>query len=88
MPRIITSLCQREGACVEVCPVECIVPGEPESEWPTYYVDLEACIDCGACENECPHGAIFEQDDVPAENEGDIQKNIDFFEKGPGYDAL
>lgn len=26
MTHIITSLCLRDGACVEVCPVECIIP--------------------------------------------------------------
>ena len=30
MTHIITSLCLRDGACMEVCPVECIVPGKPE----------------------------------------------------------
>ncbi|MBI3177439.1 MAG: 4Fe-4S binding protein, partial [Chloroflexi bacterium] len=27
MTHIITSLCLRDGGCVEVCPVECIIPG-------------------------------------------------------------
>ena len=30
MTHIITSLCLRDGACVDVCPVECIIPGQPE----------------------------------------------------------
>ena len=30
MTHIITSLCLRDGACVEVCPVECIIAGKPE----------------------------------------------------------
>ena len=30
MTHIITSLCVSEGSCVTVCPVECIVPGEPQ----------------------------------------------------------
>ena len=29
MTHIITELCLRDGACVEVCPVECIIPGQP-----------------------------------------------------------
>ena len=29
MTHIITSLCLRDGGCVTVCPVECIVPGKP-----------------------------------------------------------
>lgn len=65
MTHIITSLCLRDGACVEVCPVECIVGGKPESEWPWFYIDPDTCIDCGACVPECPFEAIFTEEDVP-----------------------
>ncbi len=34
MTHIITRLCLRDTACVEVCPVECMVLGQPEAEWP------------------------------------------------------
>lgn len=67
MTHIITSLCLRDGACVEVCPVECIVPGQPEDEWPWYMIDPDTCIDCGACVPECPWEAIFPEEDVPAD---------------------
>ncbi|NDJ52617.1 MAG: 4Fe-4S dicluster domain-containing protein [Chloroflexi bacterium] len=115
MTHIITSLCLRDSACVDVCPVECIVGGQPEEDWPWFYIDPETCIDCGACVPECPYEAIFIEDEVPTAlslaggqvrvphdtkehltaEEGetvdltpDIQPNYDFFEKGPGYDAL
>lgn len=65
MTHIITSLCLRDGACVEVCPVECIIPGQPTSEWPWYFIDPDTCIDCGACVPECPYEAIFPEDEVP-----------------------
>jgi ferredoxin len=65
MTYIITSLCLRDGACVEVCPVDCIVPGFPLDEWPWYFIDPSTCIDCGACVPECPYDAIFPEDDVP-----------------------
>jgi ferredoxin len=64
MPHIITSLCLRDGGCKEVCPVDCIVPGKPESEWPWYYIDPDTCIDCGACVTECPFEAIFPEEEV------------------------
>jgi len=51
-----------------VCPVDCIVPGKPESEWPLYYIDPDTCIDCGACVPECPFSAIFPEDEVPSAN--------------------
>ncbi|MCJ7535562.1 MAG: ferredoxin family protein [Anaerolineales bacterium] len=65
MTYIITSLCLRDSGCVDVCPVECIVPGKPVEEWPWYYIDPDTCIDCGACIPECPFEAIFVEDEVP-----------------------
>jgi ferredoxin len=67
MTHIITSLCLRDSGCIEVCPVECIVPGKPEGEWPWMYIDPDTCIDCGACIPECPYEAIFTEDETPAD---------------------
>jgi len=66
MTHIITSLCLRDSGCVDVCPVECILPGKPQEQWPWYYIDPDTCIDCGACVAECPYGAILPEDEVPA----------------------
>jgi ferredoxin len=66
MTHIITSLCVRDRGCIEVCPVECMVPGFPKEEWPWIYIDPDTCIDCGACIPECPYAAIFPEDEVPA----------------------
>jgi ferredoxin len=63
---VITALCLRDSACVDVCPVEAIVGGKPEEEWPWYMIDPDTCIDCGACVPECPYEAIFPCDEVPA----------------------
>ncbi|MGH2581815.1 MAG: 4Fe-4S dicluster domain-containing protein [Anaerolineales bacterium] len=65
MTHIITSLCLRDGGCVDVCPVECIVPGMPQDKYPWYYIDPVTCIDCGACIPECPYEAIFTEDETP-----------------------
>jgi NAD-dependent dihydropyrimidine dehydrogenase PreA subunit len=51
---------------MDVCPVECISPGEPAGQYPTFYIDAHTCIDCGACVPECPFAAIFPEDEVPA----------------------
>ena len=66
MTHIITSLCLRDSGCVDVCPVECIIPGKPQEEWPWFYIDPDTCIDCGACIPECPFEAIFPEDEVPS----------------------
>jgi ferredoxin len=65
MTHIITSLCLRDSSCVDVCPVECIIPGKPVDQWPWYYIDPDTCIDCGACIPECPYEAIFTEEEVP-----------------------
>lgn len=65
MTHIVTRLCLRDTACIEVCPVECMVLGKPEEEWPWLYIDPDTCIDCGACVPECPYEAIFPEEEVP-----------------------
>ena len=65
MTHIVTSLCLRDGACIEVCPVECMIPGKQEDGWRWIYIDPDTCIDCGACIPECPFEAIFPEDEVP-----------------------
>ncbi len=86
MAYIITEPCVDtcDTACVEVCPVDCIHPDEGWSQGddPTghmLYIDPEECIDCGACEPECPVEAIFEEDAVPEEWQKYIKINYDFF---------
>lgn len=86
MAYVITSRCVREGSCVEVCPVSCIVPGpKGNPDWPHFYIDPETCIDCGACASVCPVEAIFPEAEVPPEHQEDIEKNRRFFAEGPGY---
>ncbi len=49
-----------DRSCVEVCPVDCI-----HESGRMLVIDPEECIDCGACEPECPVEAIFPEDAVP-----------------------
>jgi len=64
MTYVITEPCigTKDASCVEVCPVDCIYEGEDQ-----YYIHPDECIDCGACEPECPVTAIFPDSDVPPE---------------------
>ncbi|MEE8437124.1 MAG: ferredoxin family protein [Candidatus Neomarinimicrobiota bacterium] len=78
-----------DTACVEVCPVDCIHPtkekwdeagfDENNLEGKMLYIDPEECIDCGACEPECPVEAIFEESEVPEEWNKYIKINYDYF---------
>lgn len=68
MPHVITEKClgERYGACVSVCPVSCIHPGQHQGQ-EFMVIDPETCIDCGICLPECPVGAIVSNvDDDPA----------------------
>lgn len=66
MSHVITMLCMGDGACMKVCPVECIVRGKPETQWPWSYIDPGNCTDCGLCVEACPHEAIFLEGAVPS----------------------
>ena len=63
MPYVITEACigTKDRACVDVCPVDCIYEGPDQ-----LFIHPDECIDCGACEPECPVTAIFPEEDVPA----------------------
>jgi ferredoxin len=64
----------KDAACVAVCPVDCIYEGDD-----MYYINPDECIDCGACEPECPVEAIFADDAVPEQWTSFIEKNKAFF---------
>jgi ferredoxin--NADP+ reductase len=86
MTYTITELCTREGDCVEVCPVDCIVPGpKGTADWPLFYIDPDVCIDCGACVPACPPEAIFPEYEVPEGQEHMTEANANYFTAGPGY---
>ena len=67
MTYIIAEPCidELDKSCVDVCPVDCIHFEEGVDL--KLYIDPEECIDCGACEPECPVEAIFAEEDVPEE---------------------
>ena len=80
MAWVITRLCRDcvDGACVEVCPVECIYEytGDDREKFPNQlYINPEECIDCGACEPECPWEAIYEDVSVPESLSDDTALN-------------
>ena len=62
MTYVITEACigVKDRACVDVCPVDCIYEGEDQ-----LYIHPDECIDCGACEPECPVEAIYPEDALP-----------------------
>ncbi|GAC1324021.1 MAG: ferredoxin family protein [Chloroflexota bacterium] len=60
----------KNASCVDVCPVSCIYEAED-----MYYINPDECIECGACEPECPVNAIFHESAVPDEWKTFVQRN-------------
>ena len=84
MAYIITEPCigTKDSACVDVCPVDCIHPRKDEADFEgatQLYIHPDECIDCGACEPECPVTAIFPEEDVPPQYTSYIEKNKEVF---------
>jgi NAD-dependent dihydropyrimidine dehydrogenase PreA subunit len=77
MTYIIASPCVdvRDGACVDVCPVDCIYSNPDDN---MLYINPEECIDCAACEPVCPVTAIFPEDQVPENEQSFIALNYDY----------
>ena len=81
-----------DTACVDVCPVDCIHGPFDKTgagaevhedgfnpEGLQLYIDPEECIDCAACEPECPVEAIYSEDEVPKEWDKYIKVNYEYF---------
>ncbi len=56
MAVVITSECTGCGTCMESCPVEAIIEGEP------YKIDPETCVECAQCVETCPVEAIKQEE--------------------------
>ncbi|HKK06637.1 MAG: ferredoxin family protein [Gammaproteobacteria bacterium] len=72
MAYVVTEACIRckYTDCVEVCPVDCFHEG------PNFLViDPVECIDCTLCVPECPVGAIYSLEDLPADQQEYVQLN-------------
>ena len=40
----------KDGACVDVCPVDCIYTTDEDN---MYFINPDECIDCAACGTPC-----------------------------------
>ncbi len=68
--------------CVDVCPVDCFHEGKN-----FLVIDPDECIDCGACEPECPTSAISAEDDVADDQQDFIQLNAKLAKSWPAINA-
>ena len=92
MAYIITRLCRDcvDTGCVSVCPVDCIYEytGADRGQWPNQlYIHPDECIDCGACEPECPWQAIFEEAAVPTVFADDTKLNYAMLQQRDAFEV-
>ena len=85
MTYVITEPCigTKDQSCVEVCPVDCIYDAGDH-----FMINPEECIDCGACEPECPVEAIFPEDALPDKWEPFVKINYAYSEGATVIDQL
>jgi len=84
MAFVITDICVgvKDGACVDICPCDCIHPRPDEPEFAQVdqlYIDPDVCIDCNLCAVECPANAIFQDTDLPQDKQQFIQINAQWY---------
>ncbi|MEZ4445810.1 MAG: 4Fe-4S dicluster domain-containing protein [Polyangiaceae bacterium] len=79
---VISRLCRDcvDGACVEVCPVDCIYEERPTADGGRtlphqLFINPEDCTCCGACEPACPWEAIYPEEDLPPMFSDDVALN-------------
>lgn len=80
MAYVVTEPCFgcKHTRCMSVCPCESFHEGEN-----MLFINPESCIDCDACKNECPEGAIFPEDQVPEQWQGFIELNAEMSQVCP-----
>jgi NAD-dependent dihydropyrimidine dehydrogenase PreA subunit len=76
MPFVITVACVdvKDRSCMQDCPVDCIYEGNRMT-----CINPDECIDCGACEPNCPEEAIYFEPHVPEPLRRYVAVNREFF---------
>ncbi len=80
MTFVVTENCIRckYTDCVDVCPVDCFHEG------PNFLViDPEECIDCQLCVPECPVNAIYDEQDLPDDQQDFLALNAELAQIWP-----
>ena len=72
MAYVVTGVCQdcKYTTCAVVCPVQAFREGPN-----MLFIDPDECIDCNACESECPISAIFADSELAGDEKKWIELN-------------
>jgi NAD-dependent dihydropyrimidine dehydrogenase PreA subunit len=79
MAYVITDACTKDFVCASECATAAIAPFSAADAGadavPQLFINPDECIDCGNCATVCPSGAIFAEDELPADKKHFAEKN-------------
>ena len=83
MAYVITDACIKDFLCAAECATAAIAPAsadDPAAAGVSHlFINPDECIDCGNCASICPSGAIFAEDELPADKAQFAAKNKAYF---------
>ena len=82
MAYVVTDACTKDFVCVAECATASIAPtvDDPKAgSVSQVFINPDECIDCGNCASICPSGAIFAEDELPADKAQFAAKNKAYF---------
>jgi NAD-dependent dihydropyrimidine dehydrogenase PreA subunit len=83
MAYVITDVCIMDFLCAAECATAAIAPASADDATAAgvsqLFINPDECIDCGNCASICPSGAIFAEDELPAEKAYFAAKNKAYF---------
>jgi ferredoxin len=83
MAYVITDACIKDFICAAECATAAIMPAsaaDPAAAGVSQlFINPDECIDCGNCASICTSGAIFAEDDLPADKVQFAAKNKAYF---------
>ena len=83
MAYVITDACIKDFLCAAECATAAIAPASADDPAAAglsqLFINPDECIDCGNCASICSSGAIFAEDELPAEKAHFAGKNKAYF---------
>lgn len=73
------------GGCADICPVDGIEKGLAlmgNRLFRQFFIDPDACIECGRCQEACVTGAIFSEETLSPASQAATDANAEFFRTG------